>query len=619
MTKLVVISVDGASDYILDDLLKRNILPENGAFKTMSKKGIHAKALIPVNISATAVSHTALYTGTSPGKNGIVGNQFHVIGDQLSEQRGTSGFDAQVLSESIWSAALRQGKSVVNINTIGVNSKTFSNDNSKIVTYGKRIANSSVETLVAIGGPKDTYSNGKFENIRRLSSKGSLNYQFLDGEKIPLIAFAIDDDFDGKTSYSGILLDFDEDFSNGYAGILKENKWTEIQLKKGNINVSSWSYLMNFDPFASSTLYLGPIGYNEITPETFKSLIDSQVGNWPDEQDNRKLSQGLISEEMWLDQSERQAIHYKKQISKAIETENWDLISGYFTLIDDVQHRFLLTDERQLDFGMEDGLRRERYRKYVEWAYQTIDGFLMEIIEKAPKNVNFIVISDHGMAPIHSVFLVNNYLTEIGFKTNGKGLQAKALNTGPAAHIYLNVEGKYFDGIVPMDSLVNSVDQIVNAFKSLKDPMDGKPIFDVVLKSNQLKRWGLENKERSGDVFLNAKPGWSLSSRGGDNLPTIIPSSFQKDAYQHLSPEIQEFLESGFMNEIGLGVHGNLGSKREMHAVLYGLGPNIPNKKLGKVSALDITPTLAELLGIAPPKDAKGKPAFKRLRLKKIK
>lgn len=611
-TRVVVISLDGAADYILDDLLARKVLPQNGALGKMSKNGIKAKALIPVSIAATAVSHTALYTGASPENNGIVGNSFLMPGDTISKMTPTSGFNAPVISETIWGAAIRQGKAVVNINTVGADGRSPLSSGTKIISYGTRIANSVVKTLMPIKESKKSDIGGQFENTIILGSKDTLFYQLQTGRKIPVFAWAIDDLFDGKENYSGVLLDFDEDISNGYAEILRYKEWTEIKFKVDDQNVSSWSYLINFDPANSSTLYLGSLGYNEIYPKEFKHLIEGEVGNWPDEQDNRKLSQGIITEQMWLDQAERLAIHYKNQISKAIAANDWDLLSGYFTLIDDVQHRFLLQNERQLDFYLEDGQRKDRYDKYIEWSYKTIDGLLTEIINKAPKDIDFMIISDHGMAPVHSVLLINNFLSEKGFKTGGEDPEVQAYSTGPAAHIYVNVAGRQGNGTIDEKYLPEYVDKIVDAFKSLKDSITNQPIFEVVLKTNELDKLKLNHPGRSGDVFVSAKTGWSLSSKIVKDLPCIIPNSFQKDAYKHLEPEIQKFLASGFMNETGLGVHGNLGSIREMHAILYAMGPNIPRKKLGEVSALDIAPTLAALLGIDPPKNAEGKIAFKK-------
>jgi hypothetical protein len=69
----------------------------------------------------------------------------------------------------------------------------------------------------------------------------------------------------------------------------------------------------------------------------------------------------------------------------------------------------------------------------------------------------------------------------------------------------------------------------------------------------------------------------------------------------------QEFLENGFNQEISPGVHGHLGRFREIEAIFFAGGPRVPRRRLGKVSAIDVAPTAAALLGIKPPQDAQGK------------
>jgi hypothetical protein len=116
----------------------------------------------------------------------------------------------------------------------------------------------------------------------------------------------------------------------------------------------------------------------------------------------------------------------------------------------------------------------------------------------------------------------------------------------------------------------------------------------------------LNHSSRSGDVFVSVRIGWSLSSKLIAGIPVTIPNSFNKDAYAHLNKNIQRFLSSGFMNETGLGVHGNLGSDRNMNAIFYAYGPDISKKNIGVISALDVTPTVSSILNIKPPRKAKG-------------
>ncbi|WP_117884165.1 alkaline phosphatase family protein [Aureibaculum luteum] len=605
-SKVVLISIDGAADWILDDLLDRNLLQKNGAFSTIRKKGTYAESMIPVSISATAVSHISLFTGVQPNVHGIVGNNILLPGEEIKSPRGTSGFLAPIETETLWSAVMRQGKNVTNINAVGQDNSSSDRMGTRTFGYGKKLANSVVKSMF-LGEIIMTNGSSKFERIGKLSSQTTAAFKLFKGGDVPVFCFIADSTFDDIINYDTVIVDFDENLENGHAGKLKANEWSEISFDVNGQKVLSWSYLMDLNSVtAESKVYFGAIGFNPSSPDTFKEKMENEVGMWPCEQDNMKLNKGLMTEQMWFDQAERLVKYYQNLLLANINENNWDLLSGYFTLIDDVQHRFLLKDSRQLDYNMEKGERRKRYDNYVVWAYQTIDNLLNELMQAAPKSVNFIIVSDHGVAPIHSVVLINRLLEENGISITGDSIEARAYSSGPAAHIYVNVKGRQENGTVPKSELPKYIAKISKACKELKDPLTGSPIFSVVLETSELENLQLNHSNRSGDIFVSARIGWSLSSKLVSGIPVTIPNSFNKDAYAHLNENIQRFLSSGFMNETGLGVHGNLGGDRNMHAIFYAFGPKVSQKNIGVISALDVTPTVSSLLKIKPPSKAKG-------------
>ena len=57
------------------------------------------------------------------------------------------------------------------------------------------------------------------------------------------------------------------------------------------------------------------------------------------------------------------------------------------------------------------------------------------------------------------------------------------------------------------------------------------------------------------------------------------------------------------------GMHGYLPSNPDMHAIFYAMGRGVPGDlELGAVRVIDVAPTVSQLLGIEPPRDAEGRP-----------
>ena len=96
--RVVMISIDGTPDFLIDKYLKNGVLSPDGAFATMKKKGAFAGKVFPVNVASTGPSHISIFTGASPGTTGIVGNSFRKT-DQQWESPSLTAF-RQSFSES---------------------------------------------------------------------------------------------------------------------------------------------------------------------------------------------------------------------------------------------------------------------------------------------------------------------------------------------------------------------------------------------------------------------------------------------------------------------------------------------------------------------------------------
>ncbi|OBX17904.1 hypothetical protein A9996_19140 [Gelidibacter algens] len=74
----------------------------------------------------------------------------------------------------------------------------------------------------------------------------------------------------------------------------------------------------------------------------------------------------------------------------------------------------------------------------IKKRFQIIDNYLLDIFNTAPKETNFVIFSDHGMIPIHTTLIINNYFEQAGFNDSNQNITA--VSSGTAAHIYINKE-----------------------------------------------------------------------------------------------------------------------------------------------------------------------------------
>lgn len=616
--KVVIVSLDAGADWLVDEFLARGVLPADGALARMSRSGVRAEAMFPTNVASTSPAHVAMFTGAYPERTGIVANNFLLPGDAIGH--GTSGFNAPIKAETLWHAAMRQGKRVICATAVAADNLSPDRTRTLTFAYGRQEVRPSVVWLTA-GEDKWQLGDQKFEHVRALkvsaNSPGQLEYKFKSGA-VPLYALAVDRSFDGQENFDAIALDRDRDLSNGYIGMLREGDWASTDFSIDGHRPGSWIRGLSLKPnLSEASVYLGEVISIPGTPEAFVTGLETSVGFWPSGGDSTNQTKGLISEQVWFEQTERLARYLKNITLANLKRSDWDLLITYLPIIDEVEHGYLLRDPRQPDYDAENGARRLRFAQHVEWAYQQADRGLKEWMEAAPPETNFIVVSDHGMIPLHTTILLHNFLAQSGFKVAPEEqAEVRAQIDGASAHIYVNLAGRQKGGLIAQDKLAGYVDRLVAACQSLRDPLTGEPIFQVVLKRSELDQLRLNDAERAGDVFVSARPGFSLSGRVASGVPIFVPTTSRADTRQRVAgnKQTEEFLLTGGANETGLGVHGHISVHRQIQAIFFAYGPSVPARLTGLVNGVDVAPTAAALLGIKPPRDAQGKSIFSLMR-----
>ena len=352
--------------------------------------------------------------------------------------------------------------------------------------------------------------------------------------------------------------------------------------------------------------------------------INNTVGFWAPQADFRipeRLSPGfekfpdLELEAAYRDQV-KTFVEYQTRVAlEAIKRNpDADLALFYIEQPDGSGHQFTLTDPRQAtDFTNpnsigdgQDPNKVERYKRYVEFSYQTADRAIQRLIKlvgtdrKGRPNSNIILVSDHGMSPFHTAVNLPAYLASKGFTTS----KVRAVTSGPAVNIYINLQGREPNGTVTPEEYVTLKAQVAAALRELTDTnpnyvLDGpsKAVFAQVEARSNDAPLGLATSEfigqDSGDVFAVMTSGYNFDGtqspvifRKGDTPTTPTPVFSLPNFY---------------------GAHGYDPQLKQMSAIFYAAGPDIGKGKLGQVRNIDVAPTVLNLLGVEPSAKVEGK------------
>src|SRR5215510_3101009 len=92
--KVVIISLDGATPRIIDQLNANGQLNPNEGFNLLRAKGFSAQQNITIAPSLTAAAHIAIATGSIAAANDVVSNTFHLVASPINLT--ISGFGAPI-------------------------------------------------------------------------------------------------------------------------------------------------------------------------------------------------------------------------------------------------------------------------------------------------------------------------------------------------------------------------------------------------------------------------------------------------------------------------------------------------------------------------------------------
>jgi predicted AlkP superfamily phosphohydrolase/phosphomutase len=536
--------------------------------------------LQPVEPVLPIPSYLALSTGSFPNHTGLGSTKSQQLPGALSPSADLAE-EGNTASEPFWRTAMRNG-----LRTAAVFWPAASPDEPDIrADYMVATAESDIPSAQHVIPLQEASGWESAPASFSPLQEGTLRIVSPEGSTVATLhLLALDDQDDVTTSYDLLLLDDDKDLANGHTE-LRLGKWAGVTVSP---RLHSGAHLL----FTASTgltvtLYQSRLGYNQAHPADLLQAINDQFGSPPPAPDSAALRAGWLSPQQYCEMADRRAEWMGYVVLYVYQTYAPDLLLTAQTIIADYARPFFLVDGRQEGYSPE---KAELYASFLPQAHAIADenlGHLLELVNLADSAV--FVLSPHGLMPVHTTVRVNTILSNAKLLQVKTGVEPGQIDTGKSkawaaavegnTHIYINLQGREWPGVVLPEDYGKVQDQIIKALQEAKDET-GQPVFARILKQEELGTIHLESPQ-AGDVFAQAAPGYALSDELGSKTVLGPAPCCAQEGFVASVPEMQ-------------GVFVCAG------------GGLVSGKTIAPVSILDIAPTIAQALRFQPAAPVQG-------------
>ena len=568
--QVVVISLDGVGAARARDYMADGTMPN---LARLAREGAMAQHSLSVDPSLRAPAHASLAAGVYPSATGIVSDRFHRAQDPLYAATDALG-QPPAGAEPVWRTAMRQARRTAVLFWPGTSVDAPATLADYTVTGGAVDAASAQHEVTFTQALTWTGAPPSFSPLR----EGSFAITKGGGTLARVYVLAVDTTDDGQARYDTFILDRDRQVDSQSAR-LRAGETAPLVIDE---RLTSGAFFTLTRAGADRvTLFQSRVAYNRAQPNELVRELNRRFGFIPPDPDDDALEQGWISAAEYVRMAEVQSRWMISVTTFVLETYRPDLLFTWQGAADALGHRFLLVDPQQPKHTSE---RAAEYARYLRRGYALADLAVGELAKAVdPAETTLFVVSDHGMAPVHSQVYVNTILNwqkllvygaGPEFRVNVGQSKAIAFAWGGAAHVYINLQGRERAGIVPQGDYKATQDAIVKALEQARDKQ-GRPLFSRVVRQEDLARLGLDASS-AGDVFVQAAPGFTLSDRRGYG-DIVGPATCY-------------------------GQHGYAATLPEMQGIFLAAGPAVrPGAQVGPVHVVDLAPTVARLLGLKAP------------------
>jgi len=600
--KLVLISWDAAADWVVDRLLAERRLPH---LAQLAARGVAAEYSLSSFPSKTAAGHAALWTGCWSDCNGITANRVLVppaAEHTLLEIR--SGFRSEALTaEPLFVTAARAGKKVVVLGATQFHPPTLHVASLRRagVPDGRYLTFNGFESEIAPGTMFDAAA------LRPVGGEGGDAPRHLG--KTRELRFSV-----GETRFRALVFDDPDDPTDGFDTVLVRHQdgaeallkprpagrepagWSPpFRVRRGELGGNTFFRLFELRPDGSRlALYQRKVSalqgahtaqQRAAYEAAYPGFHDDPFWGYRDGQFGRPLMRGGdgTAEDRVLELVAFDTELLKRGTRFVLASWQPDVLLHYSPMTDSAGHVWCgLVDPRSP--GHDPGMAAKIWPYYVR-VFQELDAWLGEIMARALPETIVVLVSDHGMAGASRHFHLNRALEEKGLLARTDSGQIDLARTRILASdsdFFLRVNDRAFrGGIVAPEDREEVLNAAAEALLETRDPETGRHVVHRLFWPQELPGLGIDGPW-TGDLYVDVAPGYYPTRELADRLVTRMPWPWG-------------------------GEHGYWPERRAMHAIFYAMGPGLrEGVVVPSIRFIDVAPTLAFLLGIPAPPQARG-------------
>lgn len=330
-------------------------------------------------------------------------------------------------------------------------------------------------------------------------------------------------------------------------------------------------------PSGESVKNVYPLELKKELQEIFKEVPTADVPFF------RDLSKEEIIEEVLM--LTKRQIEVEKYLLK---NKDWDLFFVLIGLSDRMNHSFW----KYMDKKHRKYETNNKFENVLKDYYKFVDGELGEMLKLLDENTKIIVLSDHGITRMHTRINLTDWLIKEGYMTLKEPIKekiefnfemvdwnkTKAFAIGAyEGQIFLNLKGREPEGIVDEKDHDNLIKELSTKLKKIKGEFGEELKTEIFERKKFFQGKRNENAPDLMVYFDGLEYGCNTSLIGNETL---------------YSPQTAKGSDDAGHSKQGIFIIKNGKYKNEF---------------LGEIEAIDVAPTILDLMNIKIPEDMKGK------------